>query len=187
MGLWLSIPVTEFQVFSGPDGGGPRIRVSRSSGARRQGRGAGGGAAGAGRHGLAAPALAVRLDSPAGSGPGIGSVGCQDKPMLLVRLSQEKRKAIKSRVSRDESFTSMSLTRNARRRHQGAQRRSARRIFGTRPKGRTPRTGLSVAHTCHRRHQQRKLKRRVSGGSEWERRRDRAPPAGAEELARPKR
>ena len=40
-----------------------------------------------------------------------------------------------------------------------------RRIFGTRPKGRTPRTGRSVAHTWHRLYQQRRLKRRVSGGS----------------------
>ena len=53
---------------------------------------------------------------------------------------------------------------------EGAQRRSRRRIYGTRPKGRTPRAGRSVAHTCHRLHQQRQLKWRASGGSERERR-----------------
>ena len=67
---------------------------------------------------------------------------------------------------------------------EGAQWRSGRRIFGNRPKGRTPRTGHSVAHTCHRIHKQRRLKRRVRVGAASYKH-DHAP--GAEELARPKR
>ena len=47
---------------------------------------------------------------------------------------------------------------------EGAQWRSGWRIFGTRPKGRTPRTGRSVAHTWHRLYKRRRLKRRVSRG-----------------------
>ena len=50
----------------------------------------------------------------------------------------------------------------------GAQRRSGRRIFGTRPKGRTARTGRSVAHTLRCLYQRRRLKRRVSEGGSGE-------------------
>ena len=63
----------------------------------------------------------------------------------------------------------------------GAQRRSGRRIFGTRPKGRTPRTGpgRSVADTWHRLYQRTRLKRRVSGGSGEVQARPRTGSAGA--------
>ena len=50
----------------------------------------------------------------------------------------------------------------------GAKRRSGRRIFGTRPKGRTARTGRSVAHTLRCLYQRRRLKRRVSEGGSGE-------------------
>ena len=66
---------------------------------------------------------------------------------------------------------------------EGAQRRSGRRIFGTRPKGRTPRTGRSVSHTWHSLYQQKRLNRRVSGGA-VRYKHDHAP--GAEEMDRPK-
>ena len=46
----------------------------------------------------------------------------------------------------------------------GAQRRSGRRIFGTRLKGRTARTGRSVAHTLRCLYQRTRRKRRVSEG-----------------------
>ena len=68
---------------------------------------------------------------------------------------------------------------------EGAQRRSGRRIFGTRPKGRTARTGRSVAHTLRCLYQRRRLKRRVSEGGAARYKHDHAP--GAEELDRPKR
>ena len=42
---------------------------------------------------------------PSRGGPGLGSIGCsQDKPMLLISSSQEKRVAIKPRASRDREF-----------------------------------------------------------------------------------
>ena len=57
---------------------------------------------------------------------------------------------------------------------EGAQRRSGQRIFGTLPKGSTPKdrafSGAQVLPPPPLVHQQRKHKRRVSGGSEWERR-----------------
>ena len=67
----------------------------------------------------------------------------------------------------------------------GAQRRSGRRIFGTRPKGRTARTGRSVAHTLRCLYQRRRLKRRVSEGGAARYKHDHAP--GAEERDRPRR